>query len=282
MKKAILRRLAGSWGEVLGHPNLVRLGSYLVRAGRRDVPNGMEENGESLVQRIVLDRASKKALVVVDCGANVGDWSRQLTRLHDEMAELKPMELFCFEPSEHTFRQLRANLMPLEREGRRIRCIQQALSDRPGMAELQVAGAAAGTNSLVGVPGKHRDTESIRMSMFDDLAALEEIERVHLFKVDAEGFDLNVLEGARGMFERNAIDVVQFEYNWRWIFGRRFLHEAFELLEPFGYSLGKVTPAGVQFYDKYDVRLESFAEGNYLACLSEWVGRFPKVPSWIR
>lgn len=70
----------------------------------------------------------------------------------------------------------------------------------------------------------------------------------------------------------------QFQYNHRWIHARAFLLDAFELLTPLGYRLGKLTPFGVEFYPHWDPELETFVEGNYIACSARAPGccrRFP-------
>ena len=40
----------------------------------------------------------------------------------------------------------------------------------------------------------------------------------------------------------------------------------FELVQPIGYKLGKVTPKGIEFYEAWDPELETYREGNYVAC----------------
>ena len=82
------------------------------------------------------------------------------------------------------------------------------------------------------------------------------------------------------MLSDRAVSVVQFEYNWRWIESRSFLLDAFELLAGSGYSLGKVTRKGIEFYEEWHPELESFRETNYLACLPAWRSRFPRVEWW--
>jgi hypothetical protein len=53
------------------------------------------------------------------------------------------------------------------------------------------------------------------------------------------------------------------------------------MLSPLGYSIGKLTSHGVEFYEKWDWELETFREGNYIACLSRWTSRFNTIiPSW--
>ena len=101
-----------------------------------------------------------------------------------------------------------------------------------------------------------------------------------LLKIDTEGHDLSVVEGAGELLRTGSLDVIQFEYNHRWVFSRRYLRDAFELFEPLGYCIGKVTPHAIEFYKGWHPELESFREGNYLACRPEWMARFPRIPWW--
>ena len=75
---------------------------------------------------------------------------------------------------------------------------------------------------------------------------------------------MRVLEGAKGLLERGAIDFLQFEYNHRWILFRNYLKDVFDLVEPLGYRVAKVTPHGLEVYPKWHFELEVFWEGNYL------------------
>ena len=66
----------------------------------------------------------------------------------------------------------------------------------------------------------------------------------------------------------------------RWILGRFYLRHAFEFLLALGYRVGKVTPRGVEFYPGWDADLETFVEGNYLACDPEVAWELPAVTWW--
>jgi hypothetical protein len=104
--------------------------------------------------------------------------------------------------------------------------------------------------------------------------------QIALVKIDTEGHDLAVLRGARKLLAEHRILAVQFEYNHRWIAARSFLRDAFDLLLPLGYRLGKLTPRGVEFYPGWDAELETFVEGNYVACLPQVAERLPPVAWW--
>jgi FkbM family methyltransferase len=156
-----------------------------------------------------------------------------------------------------------------------------ALSDTSGTGSLHVVGDGIGVNSMHRHAGSAIErVEDVPMRTLDEVAAALGIDRFTMVKIDAEGHDPRVLGGARGLLARRAIDVVQFEYSWRWIASRSFLCDVFASL-PAGYRLGKVTPRGVEWYPSWDPELETFREGNYVMCREECVPWFPSVRWWL-
>ena len=107
------------------------------------------------------------------------------------------------------------------------------------------------------------------------------ITRIVFAKVDTEGNDMRVLEGARDLLERGAIDFLQFEYNHRWILFRNYLKDVFDLVEPLGYRVAKVTPHGLEVYRHWHFELEVFWEGNYLVAKDFGVLGLPLITSAI-
>jgi hypothetical protein len=147
---------------------------------------------------------------------------------------------------------------------------------------LHVIAPGAATNSLHKPPDAPDDstTEEVVMRTLDEYADSAQLDHITLVKIDAEGHDLVVLQGARGLLAKQRISVAQFEYNHRWVYSRFFLLDAFRLLVPLGYRLGKLTPHGVEFYPRWDIDLETFVEGNYVACTPQAARRLPAVSWW--
>jgi FkbM family methyltransferase len=197
--------------------------------------------------------------------------------------ERRDVDLHAFEPSRYTFQRLESTLSHVNGQ-HQVHLIQKGLSCSDGIASLFVVHAGAGTNSLHEYPGWTDESlvEDVPVQRADTYARQAGVTLVGLLKCDAEGHDLDVMKGATGLLERRAIDVVQFEYNHRWIVAGYFLRDAFRLLQPYGYSLRKVTPRGVEFYEEWDSELETFREANFVACTPEWKARFPHVVWWNR
>jgi FkbM family methyltransferase len=263
--------------RTVGRRTVVRTARYVLSRARRDYPNGLSVNGESALQRWILPFSSAgEQIHVADVGANVGRWSESMLAAASEAGREADLRLHAFEPESYAFTRLARAL-----DGTRASLSRTALSDRPGTSLLHVVGPAAGTNSLYPVPGALQTaSENVATITLDSYAEQSGIARFALVKIDAEGHDLAVLRGARALLAEHRIAVAQFEYNHRWILARFFLRDAFEFLLALGYRVGKLTPRGVEFYPGWDTDLETFVEGNYLACDPTVATLLPAVTWW--
>jgi FkbM family methyltransferase len=244
-----------------------------------DGPNDMDTNGEIWLQHQVVGMSlPSERLHVLDVGANVGHWSSAMLSAASRAGRLDDLDLHEFEPSAYTFTRLSEALdSPCVTLGR------LSLGDQPGLSTLHVIVSGAGTNSLYESPlaGATVGTENVQTTTLDDYAERTGLDgEIALLKIDTEGHDLAVLRGARGLLASQQITILQFEYNQRWIYAHTFLRDAFELLVPLGYSIGKLTWRGVEFYPRWDVDLESFVEANYVALVPWGAARIPSVRWW--
>ena len=192
----------------------------------------------------------------------------------------RQLRVFAFEPCAGTRDLLTARLDAVA-PAAAVVVVGAALSSRSGVGELKVLGPADGRNSLEQFDGSEQcRVEEVRLTTLDEFCRDEGLASISLLKIDAEGHDIEVLKGALDLLGRGRIRVIQFEYNHRWIVARHFLRDAFQLLEPLGYQLGKVTPMGVEFYRAWHRELETFHEANYVACVLSYAACFPRTAWW--
>ena len=259
--------------QVVGRRNLARAARFLTNVARLDVTNNLLENGETLVQDTVIAHTPEdNRLIAVDVGANAGLWTLEFCA----RCEGREYSVHAFEPVTTTAEIFRNNV-----RNSAVTLNTTALSDTCGTAQISVHADGAGTNALVpdaAAPVQY--VQNVSLATFDDYCEEYGLNHVSLLKTDAEGHDLFVLRGAKGMFSRQRIAVAQFEYNHRWIWSRVFLRDAFDFAGEFGYHLGKVTKRGIEFYGAWDKELEKFQEGNYLLCRGDWMSRFPRIRWW--
>jgi FkbM family methyltransferase len=258
---------------VAGRRNTVRAARFLLDRARLDGPNRIETNGELLVQGFVLRSNSAAPLTIIDVGAHFGEWSGHLLQ-QARTVGLQPT-LHVFEPSRFTFGRLAEALAG--NEG--VHLSRLGVSSRSGTAVLHKPHEDAGSSSLHQGWPCETAPEEVSLTTLDEYCADGRIHHVHLLKIDAEGHDLEALEGGRRLFVEGRVDVAQFEYNARWVHARRYLRDAFTFADALGYQLGKVTPRGIEFYEAWHPELESFKEGNYVLVRPE-VRRGMQAVTW--
>lgn len=276
MKNVLREVLIPGAERVVGRGNLARFARYLTNEIRRDGPNNSRLNGELLVQQCVLEHARKA--IVFDVGANIGEWTLSLLN-QSRAGGHRNLAVYAFEPCAAT-RTTLSDQLASHPDHARVTVHPLGMSFEPSTAILHVVGDGVGINSL------HRPddvlidrTEQVEVTTLDEFSRQQGLTHISFVKIDTEGHDAFVLRGGRRLLEDEAIDVVQFEYNHRWILARTYLRDVFELLPP-AYRLGKVTREGIEWYPTWHPELESFREGNYLVCHAAAQGWFSPISWW--
>jgi FkbM family methyltransferase len=264
--------------HALGRRNLVRLARFLNNESRLDVNNNPATNGETMVQSTVLENLKHNdSICIFDVGANIGTWTRSLFEQTGSSASLI---VHAFEPCADTYSTLTSNLHTWNLSGN-IKSSRLALSSSIGKRPFFSLGPNIGANSLSPPTDSTEHTvEQVQAETIDNYCLRNNISHIDLIKIDTEGHDMEVIYGGNNMLASGAIDILQFEYNYRWIDSRHFLRDAFEFLLPLGFIIGKITPRGIEFYPDWDHELETFIEANYLAVKQSLRNIFPQIKWW--
>jgi len=230
-----------------------RMGRKIYCWARRELTNDPQRNGEYWLLRESLQIGSRKP-VLMDVGANKGEWSFHALEASRVMG-LEPV-VHAFEPGSGTRGLLESRLAG------RARIWPFALSSIEGEADFFSAEAGSGTSSLSQVSG--REVERVTLTTVDAFLAREGITHVSMLKVDTEGFDFQVLLGAAGALADGRIDVIQFEYNWRWLQNHSSLLDVFGLIAGTDYRLGKLVEGAIILYEQWHFEMDRFFETNYV------------------
>lgn len=141
-------------------------------------------------------------------GANVGQTA---LRIH---AAFPNADIFSFEPTPAAFADLRAAVGHLPK----VHAHDVAVGPKAGTAEFFLY-ANSKTNSLVSdAPHRMRygytgEKITVAITTIDEFCAEHRIDHIGLLKIDTEGADLAVLQGARRMIAAGQIDYVYVEFN---------------------------------------------------------------------
>jgi FkbM family methyltransferase len=136
--------------------------------------------------------------VFVDVGANVG--------LYSTLAVSRGAEVRAYEPDPLAIAQLRGNL---SRCTGRFTALQSAVGDRSGVVRF-----TSGRDEMNHVVT--HDDEGEHIGTVQQITLDQELARLHIrgVKVDVEGIERLVIDGAASLLSTAAIDVMQLEWNW--------------------------------------------------------------------
>lgn len=140
-----------------------------------------------------LAQVLRPSMCFVDVGANEGMYTVFAARRVGPTGKV-----LALEPSSREFRRLTANL-DLNRLTN-VTALQLAASDRPGSGMLRVAGFGhEGLNTLGEFVGAIEESaiERVKLTTLDDLVEAEGLDHIDALKIDAEGGEFAILQGAR-------------------------------------------------------------------------------------
>ena len=166
-----------------------------------------------------------RAPLVLDVGLNVGAFTREVLRRRPHG------RVVGFEPARSMQQECATSL----RAESRVELLPVAVSNERAVMEFH--DSANGSSSLLGGRETVSQTYLVETVTLDHFADERAYSKIDLVKIDVEGYDLHVLEGARGLLARQAIEMFSFEYNEPWIASRRFLKDAWEYLADKPYVL---------------------------------------------
>jgi FkbM family methyltransferase len=222
------------------------------------------------VLRFALSR--KESITMFDIGANRGLVTTYAANIIGERGRI-----FAIEPCKETFDTLTLTTSNLKSQ---INLINAAFSDKEGIGALQMVGPNEGTNSLIATLS-HKTTQTVELRTLDSFAISNSIKEIDFVKIDTEGHDFSVIQGSEEMLKSSRIGCIQFEYNWRWIGQRSYLKDVFDLVASLqDYRVGKVTPAGIEFYEKWTPEIETLIENNYAIMREDVVTCVSTIRSW--
>jgi FkbM family methyltransferase len=198
--------------------------------------------------------------IFIDVGFNNGEWSEYVLRAKQSA------KVFAFDPCVdviENYQKKSVNLNNLE-------LIQLALSNQEGNQVFYDYGGRNGCNSLV---KRNLDFEQyiniepkeyiVEVTTLDNWCNRVGVSHVNLLKIDAEGYDLNVLEGASHLLDSQSIDVFVFEYASGWFSNKRFLWEASKFIDNKPYRLFKLFNGFLAPFE-YKLEYEGLMRGMFV------------------
>jgi len=204
--------------------------------------------------------------VVFDVGANVGDWTLAILALNPQV------QVHAFEPATAAF----------EKMATRVAAPNVRLN-RLGV------GAERGTltfyeYSVSAVSTFHANEGRLPVNSYlVDIISISEychendINRIDFLKIDTEGHDFWVLQGAEPLLRDQQIEVVQLEYGPGNIDSRVLLKDVFSFLSQLPYKVFRLYPRYLLPVPKYSTELENFINVNYVLIAQNQISRYAHI-----
>ena len=222
-RATIVRMLQQVFWSPLGL-RAVEMGSAMGRRWNSIVLNRSltgKTNGEEWLAGLL----STKPLVI-DAGFCCGEFARAVLKARPEG------RVVGFEPA--------ASIRDVynRRHGRdpRITVEPSALSNSIGKSLFH--DDSNGNNSLAPIVHTERTVSyHVNTTTLSAYVTEAHLPHIDLLKIDVEGYEVAVLEGASPLLDDQAIDMFVFEYNAPWVLARRYLRDACEFMERKPYRL---------------------------------------------
>lgn len=219
-----------------------------------------DTNFESNGERHFLEAHARDLATCLDVGAHTGEWTAMVLTLRKDSA------IHCFEPCSATFGRLeQAGFGP------QVRLNRLAVSNANATALMHILPRGDTGNSLHAASGRDDSdaaegpSELVPTVTLDDYCQREGLSTIDLVKIDTEGHEPFVLEGARRLLQTGAIQRVQFEYGEKYIDSKRLLREIFALLQPLGYTVYQIAHDGLIALPSWTTAVENYRYKNLVA-----------------
>jgi FkbM family methyltransferase len=149
----------------------------------------------------------KANLTVVDVGGNIGQ------SVESYVNNFKDPVIYSFEPVNETFKLLKKNVGGLKG----VNCYNMAMGSENKIQTIYIQ-SDSGLNSLndqFNQLNKSAVTQQITVEKLDNFCEANKVNRIHLLKIDTEGYEMEVLKGAGELIKQKKIDFILAEVGFK-------------------------------------------------------------------
>lgn len=169
--------------------------------------------------RKLIEKLARESRVIIDIGANIGKYSILASKINSDA------RIYAIEPERNNFDLLNKNIKL--NKIKNIFPIKVALSNKKGTSKLYKSKTNFGGHSL---KHKRKDFEYVKTDTLNNL--FNKLNYIDLIKIDAEGYEFEILKGARKLLSEKKIKNIIIEIN--------DMKNIKNLLESYGYKLERV------------------------------------------
>lgn len=196
------------------------------------------ESGRMRAQNLLQTGLVRRSdAMIFDVGANIGSASVAYRQMFPEAT------IHAFEPHPEVFNRLRQGFL----DDRKIIVNNCGVADRPGKLQFNLSNDLGSSSFLAisptspyvrGIGLSTVETREVAVTSIDEYCRAQGIDRIDFMKLDVQGYERKVLDGASGMLARHAIGAIQTEIVFRDFYTEASsFFEIEECLHAYGYTL---------------------------------------------
>ncbi len=158
---------------------------------------------DAMPMMIALTGQIKGSKISIDVGANIGITAIWMAKNSDKV--------FAFEPEKNNLERLKENLET--NHASNVEVIPKAVSNRSGVADLNLFNSYGHHSLSKYHVSKLQGTQRVETVALDDFCYSKNINIVDVLKIDVEGCECEVLQGAMNMLKDKRIKNIIFEHS---------------------------------------------------------------------
>lgn len=222
-------------------------------------------SGETVLFKILKQRLnSTQPLCIFDVGANHGLFVEMIQQY---LADIS-LQIHAFEPGSHSYKILCDSTKAYENTVLN----NMALGKQQGESKLYYDTEGSWLASLskrrldhFGIDFKY--SETIKIDTLDNYCFNTNIQHIDLLKLDVEGHEIDVLQGAVNMLKNKKIKMLSFEFGSCNLDSRTYFQDIFYFLKEYQMSnIFRITPSGyLNPIEEYQEVYEQFWTTNFIA-----------------
>jgi FkbM family methyltransferase len=159
--------------------------------------NKLHPHGNNICRDITRGLPNVCIHTVFDVGANVGQTTREFARWFPDA------QFYCFEPEERNFGELQNNTTRLKH----VHLFKTALGNIKGKGSLMLSD----DHTMHRIGHTYSDGIDVDIETIDGICEKYGVGEIDILKIDTEGYDLKVVEGALDMLTEQKISIIYTE-----------------------------------------------------------------------
>jgi len=251
------------YGKLFGWPIFMRINMLMYNLSLRGMGisgSNYIHNGElNFLKKHLKNKVYRSDLVFFDVGCNTGYYSTALNKIFPNAS------IYMFDPHPIAYSEAR------NQSNQKMKVFNIGVGNKNYITKLYdrcdgktTENASLVENVISEIYKQKSKIYNVEVKSLDQIACEQHVDYIDFLKIDVEGGEYDVLQGAKKLLDKHRINIIQFEFNEMNLYSHKTFGDFKKILE--GYELYRIMPHGIFNISKLDSRyVEIFSVQNIIA-----------------